>query len=130
MTYEVVLIDDTPDIRLLLRIVLERSGHFRVVSEAGDGLGGIEAVARHTPDLVLLDLAMPLMNGLDALPRMRRKSPNSCFVIMSGIPGEVIEHRARQAGAHAYMQKGGTTSEIAPHLLDILEDFASTAIAS
>ena len=64
----VVVIDDTPDLRLLLRMVLELTDRYSVVGEAGDGAEGIEMVRQWQPDLVLLDLAMPVMDGLEALP--------------------------------------------------------------
>src|SRR4051812_11246986 len=63
----VVLVDDSDDMRLLVRIALEREPDFTVVGEAADGQTGIEAVAAARPHLVLLDIAMPVMDGLQAL---------------------------------------------------------------
>jgi len=70
----VVIVDDTDDLRELLRLALSRGG-MEVVGEAGDGLAGIEAVRLEQPDVVLLDLSMPVMDGLEALPRIRHLVP-------------------------------------------------------
>jgi len=66
----VVLVDDTPSLRMLTRLTLDGTG-FDVVGEAGDGQAGVELVTDLQPDLVLLDLAMPVMDGLEAMPLMR-----------------------------------------------------------
>lgn len=101
----VVLVDDTRDLRDLLKIVLTRAG-FEVVGEAGDGAEAIEAVRRHTPDLVLLDLSMPVMDGLTALPFVRELVPEACIVVFSGFGADSLADRAIAAGADAYLEKG------------------------
>jgi CheY-like chemotaxis protein len=64
-TARVVVIDDFTDVRYLLRVALGRGG-MNVVGGAGDGRAGIEVVREHRPDVVLLDLAMPVMDGVEA----------------------------------------------------------------
>ena len=73
----VVLCDDTRDIRLLLSLALELAGGFEVVGEAADGSEAIAQVTAHQPDVVLLDLAMPVLDGLQALPHIRERAPGS-----------------------------------------------------
>ena len=68
MTLRVLVADDLEDSRYLVRRFLERSGQFVVVAEASNGKQAVELVEQHTPDLALLDLAMPVMDGLEALP--------------------------------------------------------------
>ena len=75
----VVLVDDTADLRQLLRIALGRVG-FDVVGEAGDGAAGIEVAREQEPDLVVLDLSMPVMDGLEALPHIRAACPRAAIV--------------------------------------------------
>ena len=79
----VVIVDDTYDLRELLRLALTRGG-MEVVGEAGDGLAGIEAVRLEKPDVVLLDLSMPVMDGLEALPSIRRLVPAAKIIVLSG----------------------------------------------
>jgi signal transduction histidine kinase len=108
----VVLIDDTPDLRLLLRVALEANGQFRVVGEAGNGERGLELVRRECPDLVVLDLAMPVMDGIDALASIRRESPATRTVVLSAFESERMAERAVAAGADAYLQKGTSAKRI------------------
>ena len=66
--HRLVIADDVPPLRSLPRRVLERSGAFDVVGEAANGEEAIALARRHRPDLVLLDVSMPVMSGLEALP--------------------------------------------------------------
>ena len=104
-TVRVVLVDDTPSLRLLTRLALEGTG-FEVVGEAGDGLAGLNLVKQLEPDLVLLDLAMPVMDGLEALPLMRAALPQLRVVIVSGFERRAMEAQVMEAGADGYLQKG------------------------
>ena len=73
----VLLVDDVPDLRLIVRMVLQRTGQFEVVAEAGDGLEAIAQADECQPDLILLDLSMPRMSGVEALPRIREVAPQT-----------------------------------------------------
>jgi signal transduction histidine kinase len=116
----VVLVDDTPDIRLLLRIALEGSGRFSVVDEAGDGQAGIAVVTAAQPDVVLLDLAMPVLDGLEALPRIRAAAPHARVVVLSGFESAAMRHRAQTAGGHAYLQKGMDPRDVVDAVLRLV----------
>lgn len=114
----VVIIDDTADLRDLLRIALSRGG-FVVVGEAGDGSKGIEVVRTHRPDVVLLDLAMPVMDGIEALPSIRRIVPDAKIVVLSGFGAQQMSARAVAAGADGYVQKGAPLSTILDYVRDV-----------
>ncbi|MDP9181543.1 MAG: response regulator [Actinomycetota bacterium] len=101
----VLVVDDTPALRVLMRAVLEGTG-FDVVGEAGDGLSGVTLATELRPDLVLLDLAMPVMDGLEALPRLKAELPDCKVVIVSGFERRAMEAQVVEAGADAYVQKG------------------------
>src|ERR687885_819105 len=73
--YTVYLCDDVADIRLLMRFALEEDPELRVVGEAGDGVAGVQGVAETQPDVVLLDLSMPQLDGLEVIARLRSVAP-------------------------------------------------------
>ena len=106
MRIRTVLVDDTPDIRMMLRIALAQTDVYDVVAEAGDGRAGVDAVEAEQPDLVLLDLAMPVMDGLEALPLMRAAAPEATVVVLSGFESSRLEQAAVAEGAVGYLQKG------------------------
>ena len=101
-----VIVDDTPDIRMLTRMALEMDGGVTVVAEAGNGREGIEVVAAHQPDVVLLDMAMPVMDGLEALPHIKQASPRTRVLVVSGFDTGTMLDSAAEAGADGYVQKG------------------------
>lgn len=120
--HRVLVVDDTPDIRDLVALTLEVTGggEFEVVGEAGDGRAAIEEAARLLPDLVLLDLAMPVMDGLEALPAIRRAAPGAKVLVLSGFNARELGGEAMEAGASGYMEKGGIAGKLVPRLREIL----------
>ena len=78
-----VVVDDVDDMRQLICLLLERQGHFTVVAEADNGQSGVTATLAHRPDLVLLDITMPVMNGLQALKLIRSQVPSAVVVMLS-----------------------------------------------
>lgn len=115
----VVIIDDTADLRDLLRIALDRGG-MCVVGEAGDGQAGIEAVRSGNPDVVLLDLSMPVMDGLEALPHIRALAPDARIIVLSGFGATELAERAIEAGADGYLQKGVSLGRILDYVRDVV----------
>lgn len=113
----VLVVDDTVDIRFLLRLALEIDGRFEIAGEAGDGWEAIEAAARLRPDVVLLDLAMPVMDGLEALPEIHAKSPQSKIVILSGFDAGEMSTEALRLGASSYLEKVSIADRLVPHIL-------------
>ncbi len=120
-TYTTVLADDVAELRQLVRAVLEDSNRFRVVGEAGDGIAAVAVVEREQPDLVLLDVSMPRMDGLEALPLIRAASPGSVVVILSAFEARERERRARDLGAAGYLEKDLPPDALVPALLRLLE---------
>src|SRR4051794_5889879 len=104
----VVIVDDTPDIRMIIKWMLESYQGVAVVAEACDGLDGIAQVARTQPDVVVLDLEMPRMDGLTALPQIRASAPDCQVIVVSACLFDSLGVQALQAGATAYVQKGMT----------------------
>ncbi|MCM0620375.1 hybrid sensor histidine kinase/response regulator [Nocardioides bruguierae] len=117
--HRVVIIDDTSDLRELLRLALHRGG-FEVVGEAGDGRRGVEVVRETEPDIVLLDLSMPVVDGLDALPALRRAVPEATIIVLSGFGATQMSDRALANGADGYVQKGSSLDSVLAYLQDVV----------
>lgn len=101
----VVIADDGPLVRALFRRILERSTDAIVVGEAADGQEAIDAVGVHQPDLLLLDIAMPNTDGLTAIPEIRRRSPATRVVLLSGFEGWQLDREATVHAADGYIEK-------------------------
>lgn len=112
----IVLADDTDDIRLLLRVSLGMMPEFDVVGEAENGQEAIDASEEHAPDVILLDLAMPVMDGLQAIPEIRRVSPETQIIVLSGYASARAEAEALELGAAAYVEKGCPTEHLAERI--------------
>ncbi len=123
----VVLADDTAEYRLLLRLVLEQDGRFDVVGEAADGSAAVALAASERPDAVVLDLAMPVMDGLEAIPRIKGVAPAAAIVILSGFARGQIDGKALSLGADAYVEKGEAFARIVATLLDVVGAGADAA---
>jgi CheY-like chemotaxis protein len=100
-----------------VRAAVESRGGFEVVGEAGDGAAAVEAAADLQPDLVLLDLDMPTMNGFEALPLLRQAAPGAAVVVLSSFRREDYEGQVRAVGAVGYLQKGITARRLVDELL-------------
>ncbi len=102
----VLIVDDAEDLRFLLRHRIEREEHLQVVGEAEDGLEAVEQARLLQPDLVVLDVAMPRMDGLEALPLIREAVPGVRVIMLSGFNEGTMAENARAAGADHYVVKG------------------------
>lgn len=101
----VLLVDDDPDYRLLIRIALEADARYEVVGEARDGREAVAAADRHRPDVVLLDCSMPGADAFDCLPDLRRTSPASRVVLISGHAAAELEIATASTGAVGFLGK-------------------------
>jgi PAS domain S-box-containing protein len=102
----VLIADDSDDVRALLRAQLEMDGRFAVVGEADDGAVAIEVAREQQPDLVVLDLAMPRMDGLTALPLLREAAPDARVIVLSGFDAQAVAPKVLAAGASRCIEKG------------------------
>jgi DNA-binding NarL/FixJ family response regulator len=108
----ILLVDDHKLFRAGIRSLLRTIGDLEVVAEAEDGRQALEAVAKHRPDVVLMDLIMPRLNGLDAMAQLVKKLPNVRIVILSMLDGEDSVLQALRAGAVGYIVKTANPGEL------------------
>jgi DNA-binding NarL/FixJ family response regulator len=108
----VVLADDHALVRAGIRSLLEKTPGIEVVGEAGDGRKALELIQTHRPDVVLMDLAMPGMTGLEAVGRIKRDYPEVKVIILSAHANEEYVLRALNFGASGYMLKDVATAEL------------------
>ena len=108
----VYLCDDAPHLRALLRTFLEWGGDVDVVGEAGDGEGLADAVREVAADVVLLDLSMPRVDGLEALVDLRAADPDLGIVVLSGFEPTRMEARALALGADRYLEKAAGMEDV------------------
>lgn len=114
----VLIVDDTSLARRLLRRALSASGRFDVIGEATNGRDGIEQATLHQPDIIVLDLAMPVMDGLEAVPHLARCSPRSLIIMLSGFNVGTAGARAIALGAHVYIDKKHRPAEVLRQIVD------------
>lgn len=118
----VVLVDDAEELRSLIRRALDRTDDFTVIGEAGDGRTGVEVAEARQPDVVLIDIAMPVLDGLQALPLLRKKCPGTLLVVLSGFSSDSLAaQKALEMGAHGFLNKQETQGKLVPRLRVILD---------
>ena len=124
----VMVVDDSADLRDLISMVIERHhGGWRVVATAAEGRQAIAEARSTQPDLVLLDIAMPVMDGLQALPHIREVAPEAVVVMLSGYPFATAGEGALHAGADGYLEKSNLVHGLIPRLEQIMKDAAPDA---
>ena len=108
----VVVVDDQPLIRSSLRALLDDAEGITVVGEAGDGEEAVRAVGRHRPDVVVMDVRMPRMDGLEATKVIRRDHPGTAVVVLTTYDVDEYVFRAVRAGASGFLLKDGDADEL------------------
>jgi two-component system nitrate/nitrite response regulator NarL len=101
----ILLADDHPSIRRAVRMFLEMNPHFQVIGEAVDGRDAIRLAAKLKPDVVILNVQMPELSGIEAARAIKANLPNVVIVILSLHADRVLVETARKIGARAYVAK-------------------------
>jgi two-component system response regulator DesR len=115
----VVLADDNGEIRYLLRTWLEIEGRFEVKGEAERGDELVDLVELEHPDEVVVDLAMPEMDGFAAITEIRRRSPDTKILVLSAFASPSVRRKAFALGADAVLTKGVPLEEVESALLSL-----------
>jgi two-component system, NarL family, nitrate/nitrite response regulator NarL len=108
----IVIADENRLYRETICSILQTKPNFQVVAEAEDGLATIQAVQKHRPDVVLMDISMQVMNGLDAAWVIRSKFPAVRVILLSMIEADPTSETIRESGACCCLDKGCSPSEI------------------
>jgi DNA-binding NarL/FixJ family response regulator len=108
----VLIVDDHTVLRDTLRLLLETNGEVEVLGEAGDGRQAIDMAVQLKPDVVLMDTAMPGLNGIEATQVIRKRLPKTRVLILSGLGHEDQVRKALQAGASGYVLKSSSAEEL------------------
>jgi DNA-binding NarL/FixJ family response regulator len=117
----VLLCDDVAMLRELLRYELEGDDDVVVVGEADNGLDGVRLVEELEPDVVVLDLAMPGIDGLEALTLMRAVAQPPQVLVHSGFDASTMRDRVIALGAARYLEKGGNLREVREAVREVMD---------
>ena len=119
----VLLVDDDDDLRLLARLALEDDPRFEVLAEAGNGFQAISIASDHQPDVVLLDLEMPWLDGAEAVPHLRHKAPDALIAVWTVTPDSRRASEAMELGAMTVLDKFSVTpGTLGDHIEAVLLD--------
>ena len=120
----VLLVDDNAVVRSFVRQLFEFQSDFEISGEAENGREALKEAKKLKPDLIILDLIMPIMNGFDAAPLLRQLLPETRIILFTQQEGSEVERLARAAGIDAVVSKSQAASELvlkAQALLDSIE---------
>jgi DNA-binding NarL/FixJ family response regulator len=104
--------DDVREFRELMRFGLSEDPDIDIVGEAADGLEAVEIVSALRPDVVLLDLSMPKLDGLEVIESLRVRAPASRIIVLSGFAAARMQRLVIERGAARYLEKGTPLAEI------------------
>ncbi len=120
----ILIVDDSSLVRRMIREVLEDHADWNVCGEAANGREGVAMALQLSPDLVLLDLCMPIMNGFEAAREMKRSKPGMPILVFTSLLNSEIESEALAAGASAVQSKCDGAESLCKSIGDLLETAA------
>jgi YesN/AraC family two-component response regulator len=118
-TIRVLLVDDEIRLRHMTKLLLFTDSEIEVVGEASDGREAVDLNSELTPDLIVMDIAMPELNGLEATRIIREESPDTKIIVITAIAAEPYQKAAMRMGANAFLPKGTLERELIPTIHNI-----------
>ena len=112
MTVRILLVDDHPVVRHGLKTLLRGRSEWEIIDEAEDGVEAVEKADRLKPDVVLLDVSMPRMDGLEACRRIRNRAPNAEVLIVTQHDSPQLMREVVSAGARGYVVKSDAARDL------------------
>ena len=110
-----LIADDHPLFRMGLKFALQEAG-FDIVAEASDGLEALKEADRHVPDVFILDIKMPGLDGIEVCKELREKQPEAIVIMLTTFESEAIIQAAQDAGAHGFFSKETNPTKLASHI--------------
>ncbi|SDG53219.1 MULTISPECIES: response regulator transcription factor [unclassified Duganella] len=128
----ILIADDHPLILAGLSSLLGAMPEFRLVAQATDGVQAVALYRQHRPDVVIMDLSMPRLNGVEAIEQIRAEDASASIVILTTYQGDEDVYRGLQAGAKAYLLKDGASEQLLDCLRTVAagEQYLPAAVAS
>ena len=121
----VLIVDDEPHIRKYIGLILRKLGTPTLI-EAANGEEALAAVAQHQPDLVLMDVNMPVMDGVQALERINAENPDTLVVMLTSLATRNVVERCLELGAVNFVRKDTPKETMAKVLADTIGEYFST----
>ncbi len=121
MTVTVLLADDHPIVRQGLRHLLEAERDVKIVGEASDGLQAVQLADKFKPNVLIVDIMMPDLNGLEVLRQVKERSPSTCCIVLSMQSADVYVVEALKAGALGYVLKETGPGELVSAVRQVLQ---------
>jgi two-component system response regulator EvgA len=107
----VIIVDDHPIVRLAIRFLVEKEGH-SVIAETGDGIEALSLVERYHPDILVIDIDILSLDGIEVVKSLREKSYPGIIIVISGKKSEFYSPRSAQSGADGFISKKSNLREI------------------
>jgi DNA-binding NarL/FixJ family response regulator len=126
----VLLVDDVEQVRRDLRTVLTLSGGLEIVGEAGDGLEAIRLTESLQPDVILMDLEMPVMDGFESTRQIKTHCPSCKVIALTVHDYESARVKAREAGVDAFLVKGASVESIVQTIIENVPQIRSSEASS
>jgi len=126
----VLVVDDHPAFRKALTSALRMVDDIEVAGEAGGGVAACEEATSLEPDVILMDLSMPDLSGIDAMKKIHETNPDLPVVILTAHADDGVERAAREAGASGFLAKGTGLHELVEVLQEAAEPHADPAVAA
>lgn len=119
----VVIIEDHPSVRFALKAILSTDKSLDIIGEAGNGREGMTIIMKHLPDLVILDITLPDINGFELIRNMKRQEISSKIIIFSSHESRIYANKLSVMGGNGYISKSCSTDEILSIVNTVLSGF-------
>jgi DNA-binding NarL/FixJ family response regulator len=131
-SFKVLVVDDFEAFREYVSFILQETAQFQVVGQASDGFEAVQKAREHQPDLILLDIGLPNLNGIEALKRISLAAPRSRILFLSHYEDQAVVSSALSGSSYGYILKSDASRELLPALASVLRGqiYVSSGLAS